>query len=136
MTPSGRCLLHARNMGWLADVVERRITKILTKDLFGCIDLVALDGQPGLLGIQATSRQKVRARLKKIQTECWPSAERWLGAGNRLEVWGWGKLRGRRGGRPTWRLNQLVVTLDGAYDPSQPLEGRRWIDFRADESAA
>lgn len=134
MTPSARCLQEGRKRGWLIDVVERRIQRIVTKDLFGCIDLVALDGQPGLLGIQATSRSNVRSRVKKIQTECWPAMERWLQAGNRLQVWGWGKLRGRSGGRPLWKLLVLDITPEGVREPGEALEAGPGIDLGAGEA--
>lgn len=136
MTPSGRCLAHARELGWLADVVERRITKILTKDLFGCIDLVALDGRPGVLGIQATSRSNVSARVRKIQEECWPAAEAWLLAGNRLEVWGWGKMKPRGEKRPRWRLRRVIVTLEGAHEALAPTQSGLRVDLGSGEPPA
>ncbi len=69
------------------------------KDLFGFLDVVVLDGRPGLLGIQCTSGSNVSSRVKKIRDEVWPAAEAWLLAGNRIEVWGWRKKAGRWGVR-------------------------------------
>ncbi len=126
MTPTARSLAAGRANGWLIDVVERWIgggrIKV-RKDLFGCIDLVALDGKPGVLGIQATSGSNASARLKKIHGECWPAVERWLQAGNRLEVWGWRKLRGR------WepRITQVFLNTGDA------LEACRRFRLGADE---
>lgn len=128
MTPTARTLTFARGRGWLVDVVERRITKILTKDLFGCIDLIALDGQPGVLGIQATSGSNGAARVKKIQTECREAAERWLLAGNRLEVWAWRKLKGP-GKRIHWGVRVTQVTLETL----EALEAGGRVDLSSNE---
>ena len=72
-------------------------------DLFGCIDLVALDGQPGVLGIQATSGSNHSSRVAKALDE--PRLQEWLSAGNRFAVWSWAK-RGPRGGRKLWTLRE------------------------------
>lgn len=78
-------------------------------DLFGCIDLVVLDGLPGVLGIQATSSSNVAARRTKAETECVDALEQWLKAGNRFAVWGWAK-RGKAGKRKLWTLSESWVT--------------------------
>jgi hypothetical protein len=127
VTPTARSLKYGRDRGYLIEVVERWIPQARRrKDLFGCIDLVALDGRPGCLGVQATSGSNVYARVKKIHEECWPAAEAWLQAGNRLEVWGWRKLRGR------WEPRIVQVFLDA----SDALEACRRIHLGADEPPA
>lgn len=93
-------------------VVERWVAQARRRiDLFGCIDLVALDGKPGVLGIQATSTGNIPSRVKKILTECREAARDWLEAGNRLEVWGYAK-RGPAGKRKLWTLKTREVTLE------------------------
>lgn len=100
MTPTARTLAACRKTGRIAEVVERWIPRAnKRKDLFGFIDIVVLDGLPGVLGIQCTSGSNVSARVKKIREECWPAAESWLRAENRIEVWGWRKKAGRWGVR-------------------------------------
>lgn len=89
-----------------------------SRDLFGFLDIVALDGQPGVLGIQATSRTNVVARIKKIfghpqkpgdegiaaGLKVVNNCRDWLEAGNRVQVWGWyTKPAGKR------RRHQLVI---------------------------
>jgi hypothetical protein len=86
---------------WLAGAGVR-------KDLFGCIDAVALDTQPGLLGIQACAASSASTRVAKALAE--PRLGTWLRAGNRFEVWSWGK-RGPRGKRKLWVLTRRAVTL-------------------------
>lgn len=112
-SPTSRSLVLCRKNGWLADVTERWLPKShIKKDLFGFIDLVALDGEPGLLGIQATSGSNAAARVHKITRECTAAAERWLRAGNRIQVWGWRKLKAERGAlRTQWAADIKVVTL-------------------------
>lgn len=102
--PTARTLEHLRGLGWPAQVVEKwipgRRQKIggapgetelnpfgVRKDLFGCIDIVALDGQPGCLGVQACAGGDVSTRAKKATAE--PLLLAWLAAGNRFQVWGW-----------------------------------------------
>jgi hypothetical protein len=100
---------------WLAPA-RRRI------DLFGFIDLVALDGQPGVLGIQATSTGNAPARVTKILEECTDAAIDWLASGNRIEVFGWG-LRGARGKRKLWTLKRYIIELQrGKLVPRAPKE--------------
>lgn len=110
MTPTARTLLWLRGQGALAAVVERFNPGTRRRhDLFGCIDVLALDGQPGCLGVQVTTGEHVSHRLEKIRSdECWPNVERWLAAGNRLVVHGWAK-RGPRGKRKVWTLRVETV---------------------------
>jgi hypothetical protein len=79
------------------------------RDLFHCVDLVALDGQPGSLGIQATSGANAAARLTKAREL--PELRAWLAAGNRFQVWGWRKV-GARGKRKTWDVRVVPLTLE------------------------
>jgi hypothetical protein len=104
-SPTQRTLQRCRKNLWVADVVERwqptgsaggrRV------DLFGCIDVLALDGKQGALGIQATSHTNTSGRVAKILGKQQPNespeaaaarvhnVRAWLQSGNRLEVWGW-----------------------------------------------
>ena len=83
----GLTQLQLEHEGWCCDVTERWIPHAkITKDLFGFLDLVAI--RPGrILGVQATSRSNVAARVKKILAE--PRAPLWIRAGAEIEVWGW-----------------------------------------------
>jgi hypothetical protein len=78
-------------LGWSVAVVEQRLPHtFITRDLFNVIDLVALDGLPGMIGIQATSDDgggHSGARMEKISASA--EAVRWLRAGLRIEVWAW-----------------------------------------------
>lgn len=114
-SPTARTLKHFRDEGWTVDVVERwlQFCKI-RKDFLGCIDMVALHKDRGILGIQATSDSNVNARLVKAKAE--PRLRTWLESGGRFCVIGWGK-RGPRGGRKLWlpRIVEIdLSTLDSA----------------------
>lgn len=109
-SPTSRSLEECKRRGWRACVVERWMPQAGRRiDLFGFIDIVALDGEPGLIGIQATSTGNAPARVKKIREECWEAASDWLAAGNRVVVWGWSK-RGLKGKRKLWRLKEYEVS--------------------------
>jgi hypothetical protein len=111
MTPSARSLKECRKRGWTAEKVEHRLPRgFTTIDLFGFGDVIALDGKPGSLLIQATTTSHAPARVAKIQTDCFDKALAWLRAGNRIVVWGWAK-RGERGKRKLWTLKEYPLDL-------------------------
>lgn len=87
-----------------AQVVERwNSFARVRQDLFGCIDVVAC-GPQGIVGIQATTKANVSARIRK--SAALPALRSWLEAGGVFEVWGWHK--------PTHRWDVVVrpVCLD------------------------
>lgn len=106
-SPTARTLNFCRENGWTADVVERWIPQAgKRKDLFGIIDCVVLDGNPGPLGVQATTWENRHARRAKALDE--PRLALWLAAGCRFEVWAW-KRPGR--GRRAWTLERIPLRL-------------------------
>lgn len=108
-SPTQRTLDALRAEGYAAEVVEKRIpyTRI-TKDLFGCIDIVAVKAGLPPLAVQATSKSNVSARLKKSRAA--PDLRAWLGSGCLFEVWGWG-LTGAAGTRKRYEVRKEPVTL-------------------------
>lgn len=112
MSPTARSLAHLRKHGAIAAVVERYNSFSRKRtDLFGFIDIVALDDQPGVLGVQSTTVSNQSARVAKIQSQELAVAVRWwLRAGNRIVVHGWAK-RGARGKRKTWTLAESPIFL-------------------------
>lgn len=108
-SPTARSLEECRKRGWTCGVVEKFIPYTKTRvDLFGVIDLIALDDQPGCLGIQATSTPNMAARVTKAKGE--PRLRVWLERGNRFVVWGWAK-RGPQGKRKTYTLREQELRL-------------------------
>jgi hypothetical protein len=106
MTPMSLTLNHLRRHGFVADVVERWLPHTnRRRDLFGFIDLVAVDRrEPGIVGIQATTLPNVAARLGKARSR--PELSAWLKAGGRFEIWGWVR---RLGG---WEVKIIVVRAE------------------------
>ena len=87
-SPTALTLERLERGGFLCDVVERRITRIVTKDLFGILDIVAVkEGET--FGVQCTSRSNVSARVRKIKAS--PHLSRLREAGWRILVHGWDK---------------------------------------------
>lgn len=80
------------------------------KDAFGFIDIIALDGLPGVLAVQCCGATGFADHLRKINAI--DEARLWLAAGNRLELWSWRpRVFDPRGGKPKWaaRIEPLVV---------------------------
>ena len=82
-------------------------------DLFGFIDIVALDAAAGLCwGVQCTTATNKSARLHKILGECYTTAVAWLECGNRIELVTWSK-RGAAGKRKLWSPMRLQIATVG-----------------------
>jgi len=89
MSPTQKSLAYLREQGMTCEVVERwNAFARIRQDLFGIIDIVALDEQQ-TLGVQTTSWTNVSARVKKIADS--PHLPALLRAGWVLEVHGWKK---------------------------------------------
>jgi len=121
MTPTSRTLKLLRDEGKVAEVSERwnSFTR-QRKDLFGFIDIVALDIKTSTTwGIQCTSTGNMKARINKICVECKSNAEAWLGAGNKIEVIGWSK-KGKKGKRKLWQVTRKTITIDDITSTHPP----------------
>jgi hypothetical protein len=112
MTPTNRSLQLLRKEGKVAECVERWNAFARTrKDLFGFIDVVALDPESNATwAIQCTTTGNLSARVRKIIGECRENARKWIECGGRIEILGWAK-RGPRGGRKRWVPSRREITL-------------------------
>lgn len=117
MTPNARSREALEAAGWLVDTVERRITRIVTRDLFGIIDLLAVRDEV-TLAVQVTTASNVAARRKKLQAS--DALSRVLAAGWRIELHGWVKRKGR------WlcRVEPLNVDESAKRDPDLSVRGK------------
>lgn len=78
-------------------------------DLFHIIDLLVLDG--GFLGIQVCGIDWVE-HVEKITKEYRENTVCWLESGGRIELWGWRKVKKKRGGKlMIWRPRIADVLL-------------------------
>ena len=104
-------LKRLREDGWpLVQVVEHWVPGAnIRRDLFGFIDILAVDGNgygEKILAIQATSTSNISSRVHKIRDDHPVYLRQLRGAGFRVEVWGWAK----RGKPARWTLR--TVELD------------------------
>lgn len=91
------------------------------KDFLGCIDLIALDPQRGVIGVQSTG-QDFSGHLRKLTEERAQECRDWLSTpGTVLELWGWRKIKAKRGGKAQlWQPRVRVLTLEDFTDLPEP----------------
>ena len=119
LSATQRTLRELRAQGRIVDVCERWIINPrhpaggFRKDLFGFIDMIVLDPEQGIVAIQSCG-QSFKAHLDKIlDSECTEHVIEWLRCGGSLEVWGWRKLKIKRGGKAMrWTPRIRKITLD------------------------
>ena len=99
MTPTQRSLAYLRDLGYIAQVVERwNPWAKVRQDLFQIIDILAI-GYGETIGVQCTSGSNVAARVRKIaDAQATPELRR---SGWKLIGHGWRKAKGR------WVLRQV-----------------------------
>lgn len=103
-SPTARSLEHMRKLGYpLVQVVERwNMHAKVRIDLFGIIDIVAIDAAGETYGIQATSGDNVASRVTKIaESDSLPICQH---AGWRIVVHGWRKNAAGR-----WTLREVEL---------------------------
>lgn len=117
LSPTQRTLRALKQQGRVCAIVEkfnsyagehgRRI------DLFGIIDVLALDPERGVVGIQSTG-QDFAAHLRKLTEEKIQEVTDWLTTpGTSLELWGWRKVKLHRGSRAErWMPRVQEITMD------------------------
>jgi hypothetical protein len=105
-SPTARTPALMKELGYVADVVERRVYRRVTKDFLGIIDIIGVKcGEPPL-AVQTTSLSNMAAWLAKAKAE--PRLRAWLGAGGRFEPSAWasaaagGRSAGPSCGARTW----------------------------------
>ena len=119
ISPVQRTLRELRKQGLVADIVERRLPAGpgmpygKTLDFLHIIDLMALDPNRGVVGIQVCGSD-VPSHMKKIKEQHVNNTIAWLETpGTSLEVWGWRKVKLRRGGKAMrWSPRVRMFSLD------------------------
>lgn len=116
-TPTQRTLRALRDRGLVCAIVEKWNQYAgpfgIRQDLFGIIDVLALDPQRGVIGVQSTG-QDFAGHMEKLKTERFEECRNWLSTpGTSLELWGWRKVRKVRGGTGLfWQPRVHVFSLD------------------------
>lgn len=120
MSPTQRTLKYLNELSYTADMVERWINMPSSpgggkrKDLFGIIDIIALDGEKSkCIGVQSTG-SAFSQHYKKITTEGKEMAKLWLSVPcNELWLIAWRKVKKVRGGKQmVWapRIHKFSLT--------------------------
>jgi hypothetical protein len=105
-----------RNQGRVCGIVERWNQHVgphgIRQDLFGIIDIIALDPQRGVVGIQSCGSD-FAAHFRKLTEERAQESIDWLSTpGAKLELWGWRKVKLKRGGVAVrWQPRVQEITL-------------------------
>ena len=115
-----RTLRALRQEGYICGIVERFNPYAgvilptgkrsgIRQDLFGFIDIVAI--KPiGICGIQSCGQSFADHDRKILENEF---ALEWLKAGGSIELWGWRKLKKKRGGKlMVWKPRLKTYKLD------------------------
>jgi len=84
--------------GHLVDIVERRITFMLTKDFLGFIDLISISPDKKIIGIQVTSGKCLRKHIEKMHEnpDIIHKMKIWLSTGAQLHAHIWRKKKSGR----------------------------------------
>lgn len=102
LSATQRTLRYLRQQGRICGIVEKFNPYVgeygIRQDLFGFIDIIALDPERGIIAIQSCG-QSFAAHLKKILEEKTDDSIEWLKCGGKIELWGWRKLKLKRGGK-------------------------------------
>lgn len=100
MTPTQRTMKELKKNGLKAAIVEKWNAHIkIRQDMFGIIDIIALCPERGVIGVQSTG-QAFNAHVIKLRDEKAQETLDWLSVpGTSLELWGWRKLKKKRGGK-------------------------------------
>ncbi len=117
LSPTQRTLRALRDQGLVCAIVERFNPYAgphgIRQDLFGCIDIIALDSQRGVVGIQPCG-QAFSEHKNKLLGERNQEVTDWLSTpGTKLELWGWRKVKLKRGGKAMrWKPRLASITLE------------------------
>lgn len=95
-----RTLRQLRQEGYICGIVERYLSHVgpfgIHQDLFGIFDIIAIKPK-SICGVQSCSGSKFAVHDRKILDSEY-SLE-WLKAGGYIELWGWRKVKAKRGGK-------------------------------------
>jgi hypothetical protein len=85
----------------------------IRQDLFGCIDIIALDPARGVIGVQSCGQGFADHKPKLLEERSQEVME-WLKTpGTALELWGWRKVKLNRGGKAMrWKPRLARLILD------------------------
>jgi hypothetical protein len=119
-----------RDQGRVCAIVERFNQHVgpygIRQDLFGIIDIIALDPERGVVGIQSCGSD-FAAHEQKILVDRNQESYDWLSTpGTVLELWGWRKVKLKRGGTAMrWQPRVREFTLADFYASMEEMPNER-----------
>lgn len=117
VTPTQRTIRELKNLGRRCAVVEKWNAyagpRGIRQDLFGIIDVLALDPARGFVGVQCCGSD-FAAHWRKMTEEHAQECLDWLSTpGGCLELWAWRKVKAKRGGlQMVWRPRVREITIE------------------------
>ena len=120
LSPTQRTLRALRERGCICGIVERFNAFVgphgIRQDLFGFIDIIALYPD-GIVGIQSCGSSFSAHDKKILENEIAPD---WLKTGGKIELWGWRKIKLKRGGKAMrWSPRLKAYTLDDFMEDTE-----------------
>jgi hypothetical protein len=110
LSPTARTKKLLEAEGFAVEVVERWIPGAnIRRDLWGFLDVLAIRDQE-TVGVQVTTSDHLANRRRKILAS--PLLQRVLGAGWRIEIHGWRKVKGR------WAARREMIDCTGTKSES------------------
>ncbi len=120
-SPTQRTIRELRNRGQVCAIVEKFNAHAephgVRQDLFGIIDVIALDPQRGVVGVQSCGSD-FAAHMRKMTQDKAQECIDWLSTpGTALELWGWRKIKMKRGGKAMrWQPRVHIFTLEEIHN--------------------
>ena len=116
MTPTQRTLKAQREQGRICGIVEKFNGFVgphgIRQDLFGFIDIIAIDPEQGIIAIQSCG-QDYSGHVKKLTEDRNEAVFEWLKHAP-VELWSWRKVKLHRGGKAMrWKPRIADLSLDG-----------------------
>lgn len=133
-----RTRAELNRMGRKNGIVERFIhNKYLNKhgirsDLFHIFDIIAMKKGDGIIGVQVCGPDYA-CHYRKITEDYGENAIEWMVCGGKIELWGWRKLKVKRGGKAMrWypRVHEFSFSdFKGIYIPVKLMEVEQTADY-------
>jgi len=83
------------------------------QDLFGFIDILALDPERGVVAIQSCGQSFAEHIEKILNSKATEYVIEWLKCGGKVECWGWRKVKLHRGGKAmVWKPRMVTFSLN------------------------
>ena len=123
LSPTQRTLRALRERGLVCAIVEKWTPFGgpcgIRQDLFGIIDVLALDPQRGVVGVQATGND-FAGHFRKLTEERAQECLDWLRTpGTALELWAWRKIKAVRGGKLALWQPRVQALTQADFEPKE-----------------